>query len=83
VKPDDLVLMKKLGYFGKNDDDSIRLAGDEIVLKLKDDDVVVFKSFFCVGLRFLLYEMIGDTKRYSQAQHLHMGSLKPGKKCQC
>jgi hypothetical protein len=31
VKAEDLVLMKKLGYFGKNDDELIRFAGDEVV----------------------------------------------------
>jgi hypothetical protein len=46
VKPDDLVLMKILGYFGKNDDELIRFVGDEIVSELMDDEVVVFKSFF-------------------------------------
>jgi hypothetical protein len=54
----DLVLMKKLGYFGKNDDELIRFVGDEVILEPKDDEVVIFKSFFCVGLRFPLYEMI-------------------------
>jgi hypothetical protein len=31
VKPEDLVLMKKLGYFRKNDDNLIRFAGEEII----------------------------------------------------
>jgi hypothetical protein len=50
VKPEDLVLMKKLGYFGKNDDNLIRFMGEEIILEPKDDEKVVFKSFFHVGL---------------------------------
>jgi hypothetical protein len=54
VKPDDLVLMKKLGYVGRNDDDFVRFTGDEIIPKPKDDEVVVFKSFLSVGLRFPL-----------------------------
>jgi hypothetical protein len=29
VKAEDLVLMKKIGYFGKNDDELIRFARDE------------------------------------------------------
>jgi hypothetical protein len=60
VKPEDLVLMKKLGYFGRNDDELIRFAGDEIVPELKNDEAIVFKSFFHAGLRFPLYEMIGE-----------------------
>jgi hypothetical protein len=70
VKPEDLVLMKKLGYFGKNDDNLIRFAGEEIVLEPKDDEVVVFKSFFCARLRFLLYEMIDEVlKRFEIYLH--------------
>jgi hypothetical protein len=60
VKAEDLVLMKKLRYFGKNDDELIRFAGDEVVPEPRDDEVVVYKSFFRVGLRFPLYEMIGE-----------------------
>ena len=60
VKAEDLVLMKKLGYFGKNDDGLIRFARDEVILETKDDEVIVFKSFFQVGLQFPLYEMIDE-----------------------
>ena len=60
VKAEDLVLKKKLGYFGENDDDLVRFAGEVTILELKEDEVVVFKSFFRAGLRFPLYEMIGE-----------------------
>jgi hypothetical protein len=60
VKAEDLVLMKKLGYFEKKVDESIRFAGDEIVLEPRDNEVVVFKSFFRAGLWFPLYEKIGE-----------------------
>jgi hypothetical protein len=70
MKLDDLVLVKKLGYFGKNNDDLIRFIGDEIVLEPKDDEVVVFKSFFRTGLRFPLYKMIGEVfKRFEMYLH--------------
>ena len=59
VKAEDLVLMKKLGYFGKYDDGLIRFAGDEVIPEPKDDEVIVFKSFFQAGLRFPLYVRIG------------------------
>jgi hypothetical protein len=49
-----------LDIFGKNDDELIRFAGDEVVLEPRDDEVVVFKSFFSAGLWFPLYEMIGE-----------------------
>jgi hypothetical protein len=60
VKPKDLVLMKKLGYFGKNDDEVIGFVGNEVILEPKNDEVIVFKNFFCARLRFPLYEMIGE-----------------------
>jgi hypothetical protein len=60
VKAEDMVLMKKLGYFGESDDGLVRFAGEEVIPKPKDDKVVVFKSFFRAGLRFPLYEMIGE-----------------------
>jgi hypothetical protein len=60
IKTEDLVLMKKLGYFGKNDDELIRFAGDEVVPEPRNDEVVVFKSFFRAILRFPLHEMIGE-----------------------
>jgi hypothetical protein len=49
-----------MGYFGKNDDELIRFAGDKMVPEPRDDEVVVFKSFFRAGLRFPRYEMIGE-----------------------
>jgi hypothetical protein len=60
VKAEDLVLMKKLGYFGENDDGLIHFAGEETIPESKEDDVVVFKSFFRAGIQFPLYEMIGE-----------------------
>jgi hypothetical protein len=86
-------LVKKVGYFGKNDDELIRSTGDEIIPEPKDDEVVVFKSFFHVGLRFPMYEMIGevlkkfdlsssiDPKCHSQTQFLYMGTTKPRHEC--
>jgi hypothetical protein len=38
----------------------IRFAGEEVVLEIRDDEVIVFKSFFRAGLWFPLYEMIRD-----------------------
>jgi hypothetical protein len=60
IKTEDLVLMKKLGYFGEKDDELVRFAGEEVIPEPKDDKVVVFKSFFRAGLQFPLYEMIGE-----------------------
>jgi hypothetical protein len=59
VKAEVLIVMKKLGYFGENEDELIRFAGEEVIPELKEDDVV-FKSFFSTGLRFPLYEMVGE-----------------------
>jgi hypothetical protein len=63
VKAEDLYMMKKLGYIGKKDDDLIRFAGDEIILETTDDEVVVFRSFFCAGLWFPIYEMIVEVPK--------------------
>jgi hypothetical protein len=60
VKAEDLVVMKKLGYFGENEDELIRFAGEEVIPEPKEDEVVVFKSFFRARLRFPLYEMVGE-----------------------
>jgi hypothetical protein len=60
VKAEDLVVMKKLGYFGENEDGLIRFAREEVILEPKDDEVVVFESFFKAGLQFPLYDMIGE-----------------------
>jgi hypothetical protein len=60
VKVEDLVLIKKLGYFGNNDNGLIRFARDEVIPEPKDDEVIVFKSFFRAGLQFPLYEMISE-----------------------
>jgi hypothetical protein len=57
---DDMVIMKKLGYFGEAESKLVRFAGKEVVPEPKDDEVVVFKSFFRAGLRFPLYDIIGE-----------------------
>jgi hypothetical protein len=46
IKAEDLVLIKKLGYFRKNDDELIWFSGDEVVPEPRNDEVIVFKSFF-------------------------------------
>ena len=53
VTADDMVMMKKLGYFGEAESKLIRFASEEVILEPKDDEVVVFKSFFRARLRFL------------------------------
>jgi hypothetical protein len=60
VTAEDLVLMRKLGYFGENDDKLVQFAGEEVIPEPKDEEVVVFRSFFRAALRFPLYEMIGE-----------------------
>jgi hypothetical protein len=50
VKAEDLVLMKKLGYFGENDEELVHFAREEMIPEPKEDEVVVFKSFFRAGL---------------------------------
>jgi hypothetical protein len=57
---DDVVMMKKLGYFGEAKSKPVRFAGEEVIPDPKGDEVVVFKSFFRAGLRSPLHEMIGE-----------------------
>jgi hypothetical protein len=56
----DMPMMTKLGYFGEAEKKLIRFGGEETIPKPESDEVVVFKSFFKVGLRFPLHEMIAD-----------------------
>jgi hypothetical protein len=62
--------MKKLGYFGEDEVKLIHFAGEEVILELKEDEVVVFRSFFRAGLQFPLYDMIGEVlKRFEIYLH--------------
>jgi hypothetical protein len=60
VSEADMPMMIKLGYFGEPEKKLICFGGEEAIPKPKNDEVVVYKSFFKVGLRFPLHEMIGD-----------------------
>jgi hypothetical protein len=60
VSEADVSMMMKLGYFREAERKLIRFAGEETTLMPKDDEVVVFKSFFRAGLHFPLNEMIGE-----------------------
>jgi hypothetical protein len=60
VTADDMVLMKKLGYFGEAESKLVRFVGEEVIPDPKDDEIVVFKSFFRARLHFPLHEMIGE-----------------------
>jgi hypothetical protein len=60
VSEADVPMMMKLGYFGEAERKLVRFAGEETTPTPKDDEVVVFKSFFRAGLRFPLIEMIGE-----------------------
>jgi hypothetical protein len=62
--------MIKLGYFREAERKLIRFAGEETTLVPKDDEVVVFKSFFRVGPRFPLNEMIGEVLKFFEI-YLH------------
>jgi hypothetical protein len=53
-------MMMKLGYFGEAEKKLIHFAGEETTPEPKNDEVVVFKSFFRAGLWFPLNEMIGE-----------------------
>jgi hypothetical protein len=70
LSTEDLFMMKKLGYFGETESKLIRFAGEEVVPESKEDEVVVFKSFFRARLRFPLYDIIGEVlKRFEIYVH--------------
>jgi hypothetical protein len=50
VSEADMPMMMKLGYFGEAENKLVRFAEEEITPVPKDDEVVVFKSFFRAGL---------------------------------
>jgi hypothetical protein len=60
VTEDDMVMMRKLGYFREAESKLVRFVGEEIVLEPKEDEAVIFKSFFRAVLRFPLNDMIGE-----------------------
>jgi hypothetical protein len=60
VSEADEPMMMKLGYFGEAKKKLIRFAGEETTPTPKDDEIVVFKSFFRAGLWFPLNEMIEE-----------------------
>jgi hypothetical protein len=60
VSEADVPMMMKLGYFGEAERKLVCFAGEETTPTPKDDEIVVFKSFFRAGLRFPLNEMIGE-----------------------
>jgi hypothetical protein len=44
VTADDMVMTKKLGYFGEAKSKLVRFAGEEVIPDPKDDEVVVLKA---------------------------------------
>jgi hypothetical protein len=60
ITEDDMTMIKKLGYFGESESKLVRFAGEEIIPELREDKVVVFKSFFRAGLWSPLNDMIGE-----------------------
>jgi hypothetical protein len=60
VSEADVPMMMKLGYFGEAEKKLVHFAGEETTPTPKVNEVVVFKSFFRVGLQFPLNEMIGE-----------------------
>jgi hypothetical protein len=49
VTKDDMTMVKKLGYFGESESKLVRFAGEEVIPEPREDEVIVFKSFFRAG----------------------------------
>jgi hypothetical protein len=60
---EDMIMMKKLGYFGEAESKLVYFAREEVVPEPKEDEVVVFKSFFREGLQLPLYDIIGEVSK--------------------
>jgi hypothetical protein len=56
----DMPMMMKLGYFGEAERKLVRFAEEETTSTPKNDEIIVFKSFFRARLRLPLNEMIGE-----------------------
>jgi hypothetical protein len=73
VTANDMVMMKKLGYFGEAERKLVRFAGEEVVPQPREGEIVVFKSFLRVGLRFPLHEMIGEVLKNFEIYEREIG----------
>jgi hypothetical protein len=60
VSEADMPMMMKLGYFGEAVRKLVQFVREETTPAPKEDEIVVFKSFFRVGLRLPLNEMIQE-----------------------
>jgi hypothetical protein len=60
VSKADFSKMVKSGYFSENEKKLLRFGGEETTPKPEKDEIVIFKSFLKVGLRFPLNRMISD-----------------------
>jgi hypothetical protein len=60
ITEDDMIMMKKLGYFGESGSKLVGFVGEEITPEPREDEVIVFKSFFTAGLRLPINDMIGE-----------------------
>jgi hypothetical protein len=70
VSEADVPMMMKLGYIGEAERKLVCFGGEETTPAPKDDEVVVFKSFFRAGLRFQLNKMIGEVLKFFEI-YLH------------
>jgi hypothetical protein len=68
----DMPMMMKLGCFGEAERKLVRFAGEETTPTPKNDEVLVFKSFFRAGLRFPLNEMIGEVLKNFEIYFYHL-----------
>jgi hypothetical protein len=82
VSEDDMPMMMKLGFFGEAESKLVRFAREETTPAPKNDEVVVFKSFFRAGLQFPLNEMIGEVLKNYEI-YLHLGPPKPRDEPRC
>jgi hypothetical protein len=60
-----LKVLKRLGYI--DDDNLICFAGEDTMPELKEDEIVVFMSFFRVGLQLLMHRMVAEVLKSTKS----------------
>jgi hypothetical protein len=68
MKPNDLKVLKRLGYV--ENEDLVSFAEEETIHELQENEVVVFKSFFWAGLHLLMRRVNDEVlKKYEIYMH--------------
>lgn len=76
VKPKDLDVLKRLEYFGANEDDMIWFVGDKTIPKSKDDEIIVFRSFFWAGLCLYMFKITAEVLKSTEFSCINLHRMR-------